>query len=156
MSHRARWLVILTVFVALDIAGHMGLRSGLGLNSDVSIALAGLLTWSATTIIIAERIGRDHLTLWDYRCVSLCGFGVLNLAAMRTGFALSPQPSDPSTILALLATLPAFAIDTVTRHVVFTREERDTIRAGLNPVRDVKRHLGSRGQGSKPTRGHPS
>ena len=129
MNLRARDFVILAGVVAVEVAGDLGLRRGMGLGADLSAALVGLLIWSLATIIVAERYGDNRLTLMDYNCLHAMGLGALILGAMRTGELLNPRPSDPNLVLEFLAVLPAIAVDTITRHVLFTREERDAIRA---------------------------
>ena len=128
MAWSARNFCIVIGGAAAQLLVYHALRGWAGLTSPVASVLAGVLVTSACLLVASERPARLRWGLEDYSALHLASFLAL-MPAARDGFNLFVGlPSDSFAAATAFICLPLLAIQALTRRILFSRAEMESLR----------------------------
>lgn len=135
----ARTIPIYVGVLAVQLIGYQILRDVFAVEGSTASILTGTIAWSACVFIVGDRIGRTKLTLKDYSDLHGLSGAVLVVPAFEVLSMVLRLPSGPDLLVMGLAFFPVMALQTLTRRILFSPEEQDSLKAERTRLRHARR-----------------
>lgn len=135
----ARRIAIFTAGGAVQLLGYGILRSRLDISGATAAILTGITVWSACLFLIGNRIGHAKLTIKDYADLHGLSVAALVVPTFEGLCMLLRQPSGPSLLVVGFAFFPIMALQTLTRRILFSPQEQDSLEAERVRLRHAQR-----------------
>ena len=118
------WRTFVPIIILFFVIALLLTRNPFNLSTSLAQAISGVSVWSTIILIIGFRVGEKILNLEDYVQLQQAGTIILmNVGPSFIAAFASDMQEKAWFPLMILSMLPCFALATITRRALFSKEE---------------------------------